>query len=93
MLAVIAACKSGAASLCEAAGSLSFLHSSLEHAEEGWELEFVSHIVTLDSVGTASDDQVRQMGDGYRATIDETLARLGEMVREVLPAQVDDDID
>ena len=91
MLAVISALRSGGASLVEAADSLLFLRDALERVDESWSDEFTSHVATLESAGSASDEQIATMGSTYQSVVLEALEQLEELVRRVAHEQLPND--
>lgn len=81
MLEVIHLAQKRETSLVNVADTLHFLLSSLDDVERPWAEQFGSNILTLESIGLASLEQRREMGEGLAALKAQTLDALEAMVK------------
>ena len=82
MLYVIDDARAKKISLVNAADNLLSLSRLLEHIDTQWSRDFASHLVTLDSAGTASANQQQEMGVRFSQLIEETLTALEALVKK-----------
>ena len=87
MLECISGVRRQSVSLVQGASTLLFLLNAMEDVEEGWADEFTSYLVTLDSAGTASLNQIATMGSRYVDVVHDTLDTLERLVRDRLPPE------
>ena len=85
MLAVVVAARAGDVSLLEAVDSLLFLRACLEESDEGWDPQFTSLLLNLESVGLEPQSQIAAKGDeDYSSLINESLTELEQLIAGAL---------
>jgi hypothetical protein len=77
--------------LVEAANSLLFLRNAIEISDRSWRDRFTSYVATLESAGTATAKQRREMGHSYEVLVASTLEELERLIVNSNVGTVEDD--
>jgi len=78
-------------SLIGAANSLLFLRNAMETLDRSWGDQLTSHIATLESAGTATKEQRKEMGSRYHELVESTLDELATMIESLDRGEIEGD--